>query len=169
MIGIIDYGAGNLGSVVKAFSSIDAPCRVLQKPEKISELKRLVLPGVGSFYSCVDNLRASGFDELVIEWLRDKRPFLGICLGMQLLFEGSQESPSAKGFGFLNGNVLRFEQFKVPQIGWNQVRKIGWSKLLYDIPDQAFFYFLHGYYVRLLGSGVATGTTDYGGEYRTEI
>ncbi len=169
MIGIIDYGAGNLGSVLKAFSSIGAGCRVLQKAEKTDTLKRLVLPGVGAFCCCIDNLKSNGFDEMVFDWLRRGRPYLGICLGMQVLFEGSEESPAAKGFGIFRGKAIRFCQNKVPQMGWNRVKRAGWSKLMYDIADNSFFYFLHAYYVPLPGSGTATGISDYGVEYTSVI
>lgn len=147
MIGIIDYGAGNLKSVRKAFDFLHAPNSVVRTAAECRGMERLVLPGVGAFGAAVGQLQERGLFSPLREWLAADRPFLGICLGMQLLLEGSEESPDAKGFGVFHGQCLRFEHGKVPQIGWNELRLTLPHPLFADIADGTFFYFIHGFYV----------------------
>jgi imidazole glycerol phosphate synthase glutamine amidotransferase subunit len=168
MIGIIDYRAGNLKSVIKALNHIGADCCVIRANEKHEPIERLILPGVGAFGSAITELRSSGLYQFVDEWLAANKPFLGICLGMQVLCEGSDEADDMSGFARLPVRARRFRSGKIPQIGWNQVRKTGNSRLLKGISDNSFFYFLHGYYVPIV-NGFTAGTTDYGTEYASVI
>ena len=161
MIGIIDYGAGNLRSVRKAFDFLQVPNSLIRTAAEWRGMERLVLPGVGAFGAAVGQLRERGLFSPLREWLADDRPFLGICLGMQLLLEGSEESPDAKGFGTFPGRCRRFEHGKVPQIGWNELWPALPLPLFSGIADGTFFYFIHGFYVPpLSGPGVAA-ETDY--------
>jgi glutamine amidotransferase len=169
VIAIVDYGAGNLKSVRKAFDHLGAASRVVRSRAELKSAERLVLPGVGAFGSAVEKLKASGLFEGVEEWLRSGAPFLGICLGMQLLFEGSAESEGVAGVGFLEGSCLPFQAGKVPQIGWNQLTVEKGSRLLRGIENGAFFYFLHGYYVDPQETNAVTATTEYGVSYPSVI
>jgi len=165
MIGIIDYGAGNLLSVKKAFDYLGTESRIVSTVKEFDNADRIVLPGVGAFGTAAGRLKESGFYELIKEWLQSDRSFLGICLGMQLLFESSFESTGADGFGFFLGHCLRFNKGKVPQIGWNRIEIIKDSKLLEGIPDGSFFYFLHSYYAATKKEDFVVASTQYGINY----
>jgi glutamine amidotransferase len=169
MIAIIDYGAGNLRSVQKAFDHLGFHSQVVRSRAELKGAERVVLPGVGAFGRAMEKLKGSGLFDSVEEWLRSGAPFLGICLGMQLLFEGSSESPGVEGFGVFDGTCLPFEEGKVPQIGWNQINLLGGSRLLHGIDDGSFFYFLHGYYVDPRETETVTATTQYGVRYASVI
>ncbi len=169
MVVIIDYGAGNLMSVKKAFNFLGVKNQVATTPEQIKNADRIVLPGVGAFGAAVRKLQESGFFEPLQEWLKKDRPFLGICLGMQLLMETSVESPGFSGLSFLKGNCQRFESGKVPQIGWNRIQFERPSRLFKNIADGSYFYFLHGFYIQPEDSGVVISTTDYGVVYPSAI
>lgn len=168
MIGVIDYGAGNLLSVVKALNHIKADACLVRSIDDWKSIDRIILPGVGAFGSAIENLHARGMFQAIAEWIENKKPFLGICLGMQVLCTASDEAIDTPGFSMISGTVQRFPEGKVPQIGWNQVRKMRSSRLLHNIPDNAFFYFLHGFYVPLLPQ-VTTATTEYGIGYTSVI
>ncbi|MBN2620083.1 imidazole glycerol phosphate synthase subunit HisH [candidate division WOR-3 bacterium] len=168
MIGIIDYGAGNLLSVKKAFDHLEIDACLVRRKRDCCGVERLVLPGVGAFGSAITALQTSGLYDAVAEWLELQKPFLGICLGLHVLCTGSSETNNVPGFNRIPCVVERFTRHKVPQIGWNQVKKIRSSLLLHNIPDNAFFYFLHGFYVPLLDK-VTTAKTDYGIEYTSVI
>ncbi|MDZ7260646.1 MAG: imidazole glycerol phosphate synthase subunit HisH, partial [candidate division KSB1 bacterium] len=133
--------------------------------EELTGVEKIVLPGVGAFGAAMEKLKESGFYESVREWLLSNKPFLGICLGMQLLFEESLESEGIKGLGLFRGKCLRFQKGKVPQIGWNQIKIERHSRLLEGIEDGSFFYFLHGYYVAPKNGDIVVATTDYGITY----
>jgi glutamine amidotransferase len=169
MIAIIDYGAGNLQSVKKAFDSIGAASRVFTTSEGLEGADRIVLPGVGAFGAAALRLGQAGFFDFLAGWIGRDRPFLGICLGMQLLLESSRESPEARGLGFLRGECLRFGERKVPQIGWNQVKILKKSRLLEGIKDESFFYFLHGYYIAPREQGDVAAVTHYGVTYPSVV
>ena len=161
MIGIIDYGAGNLKSVKKAFDFLEVKSVVIPSAEEWGAIDRLVLPGVGAFGAAAEQLRRRGLSALLREWLAADRPFLGICLGMQLLLEGSEESPEAEGFGIFRGRCRRFREGKVPQIGWNEVQPSRSHPLFSGIADLTFFYFIHGYHVPPLSDPSVAAETDY--------
>ena len=173
MIGVIDYGMGNLGSVANALSFLGAPARLLRGPEEMAECRALILPGVGAFGDCMANLRRHGYVEPVQAWIAEDRPFLGICLGLQLLCESSEESPGVEGLGVVSSPVVKFvpaPEIKVPQIGWNRVRGVPGREgpLFRGIPDGSYFYFVHSYY--LPGAeGWDVGRTVHGVEYTSAV
>lgn len=172
MIGILDYDAGNLGSVTNAFRFLEIPARVVRAPEELRGISAMVLPGVGAFGDCLQNLRARGFDKSVKTWIDAGRPFLGICIGLQALYEGSEESPAVQGLGIFPGRVRRFAEqaeLKIPQIGWNTVRQRQRDCPLFPgVPDEAYFYFVHSYRADASGPEVA-GVTEYSGEFASVI
>jgi imidazole glycerol-phosphate synthase subunit HisH len=166
MIAIIDYGMGNLQSVQKAFLQLGVSAEIFTEPRKINEASHLVLPGVGAFGDCIKGLEQAGFVEPVISWIKSGKPFLGICLGLQMLFTESNEGGRYFGLNIIPGKEDRFpviEGLKVPQIGWNQIKqtKLG-NPLLSNIPDNAYVYFVHSYYVIPENPAVTATTTDYG-------
>ncbi len=165
MIGIINYGAGNLHSVNKAFTFLNADAKILSWPEEINGITKLALPGVGAFGNTIKMLRKSGFFPIVKDWLQENRPFLGICLGMQVLLESSDESGIESGFGFFKGKNKKFTQGKVPQIGWNRVEAAAGSKLFSGIKNGSAFYFVHSYYAAPEDSVNICGKTTYNIEY----
>ncbi len=172
MIGILDYEAGNLGSVVNACHFLGVEARIIKSPQALAGCRAIMLPGQGSFGDCMGNLRRAGFEEPVKAWIAAGRPFLGICVGLQALYEGSDESPGVPGLGLLPGTIRRFRDqpgLKVPQIGWNQVRQRQRECPLFaNLPDEAFVYFVHSYYAEAGGEAVA-GTTLYGVEYASVV
>jgi glutamine amidotransferase len=167
-LAIVDYGVGNLRSVQKAFEHLGAAAEVTSDPARIVAAPAVVLPGQGAFGTCVEHLDALGLRAPVVAAARSGRPFLGICVGMQLLFDGSDESPDAPGLGVFRGRVVRFAaapERKVPQIGWNQLRVVRRVPALRDVADGAWVYFLHSYYPVPDEPDVAATTTTYGVEY----
>jgi len=169
MIAIIDYGMGNLHSVQKALESLGAKTQVTNKPQDLQDCDKIILPGVGAFDDAVLELKKQNLIPALIEQIKNKKIFLGICLGMQLLFERSEEANKAKGLSLLKGQVRRFKNkkgFKVPHMGWNQLRKVNSQcPLLRDIPDNSYVYFCHSYYPAPTDEGVIAATTDYGIEF----
>jgi glutamine amidotransferase len=163
MIAIIDYGMGNLRSVAKAFAHVGAEVVVTTDPEMVRRASHVVLPGVGAFGEAMDNLRRGGMIPVIEEVIGRGVPFLGICLGQQLLFEESEEMGRHAGLGILRGRVRRFGGgLKVPHMGWNQLRIVRPSPLLATIADGSFAYFVHSYYVDPADPDVVLATTDYG-------
>ncbi|NOZ60717.1 MAG: imidazole glycerol phosphate synthase subunit HisH [Calditrichaeota bacterium] len=169
MIAIIDYGAGNLKSVKKAFDFLGIESEIATAPEQMKRAEKIVLPGVGAFGAAVEKLQQSDFFEPLQKWLAQDKPFLGICLGMQLLMETSAESPDFRGLEFFKGDCLRFESGKVPQIGWNNVKFARESSLFKNIPDGSFFYFLHGFYLRPEDGEITSANSDYGVIYPAAV
>jgi len=170
MIGIIDYGAGNLASVKKAFDFLSVPNRVISSPRALAEVSAVVLPGVGAFGAAVEKLKSTGFFPVLRDYIKEDRPFLGICLGMQLLMESSEEAKGIEGLGIIKGTCERFRQGKVPQMGWNRVYKAKEKSRLFEgIPDGSFFYFVHSYYVAPEDETLVAGTTEYGIEFVSAI
>ena len=171
-IGMIDYGSGNLRSVSKALQTVGADvCRISLGPLS-NDLDALVLPGVGSFGDSVYHLRERNLFEPIGTWLANGRKFLGICLGYQLLFEESEESPGVAGLGLLKGKVQRFKApgIKVPQIGWNRLE---WTKSAFEhfpeLPKDPFVYFVHSYYPSPQERSIIAATTTYGEEFAAAI
>jgi len=173
MIGIIDYGMGNLGSVSNACRFLGLEASVLTRPEEMGGCSAVILPGVGAFGDCMDHLVRHGFVKPVRDWISDEKPFLGICLGLQVLLEGSEESPGVAGLGVLPGTVRRFpatRDLKVPQIGWNRVRQMKPGCPLFEgVPDDSFVYFVHSYYADTPQGDDVAGTTEYGLRYTSVV
>ncbi|HEX3084379.1 MAG TPA: imidazole glycerol phosphate synthase subunit HisH [Pyrinomonadaceae bacterium] len=169
-VAIIDYGVGNLRSVEKAFAANGCTAVVSSDEKVLRQAERLVLPGVGAFGACINNLVARGFDDLVRERVAAGTPLLGVCVGMQMLFQESEEFGASRGLGFLRGRVRRFSaDLVVPQVGWNQVRQQNSNPLFAGISDSAFFYFVHSYYCEPTEPEVIAGETDYGGRYASVV
>lgn len=168
-IGIIDYGMGNLGSVRNACSFLEFSAEIITAPEGLDTCDAIILPGVGAFGDCMQHLRDHGFVEPLKQWIADDRPFLGICVGLQVMFEGSEESPDQPGLGVFPGTVRRFQvpaELKVPQIGWNAVRAQGAECPLFaGIDDGSYFYFVHSFYVAPTDESLVAAVTDYGRDY----
>ncbi|WP_163327863.1 imidazole glycerol phosphate synthase subunit HisH [Desulfurobacterium thermolithotrophum] len=165
MIAVIDYGMGNLRSVSKALEHIGADVVVTDELQKLKDAKGLVLPGVGAFKDAVRNLKGKDLWETIIREVEKGKPLLGICLGLQLLFEKSYEFGETEGFGFIKGEVVRFElskEYKIPHMGWNQIYKKKESTLLEGIKEGEFFYFVHSFYVKPKDEKVKLTETDYG-------
>jgi len=168
MIAIIDYGMGNLRSVQKGFEHVGCQAQVTRDIGKISSARGVVLPGVGAFSACMENLGRLGLVEPIRDVVRQQKPFLGICLGFQLLFAESEEFGQQKGLDLFAGKVVGFHHqngLKVPHMGWNRIRKQKETPFLEGIPDGAYVYFVHSYYVVPQDAGVIATTTDYGGEF----
>ena len=164
MIAIIDYGMGNLRSVQKGLEKVGQNSFITGDPQQVAQAKGVVLPGVGAFADAMSNLRSSGLDQAVLKAIADGKPFLGICLGQQLLFEASEEWGLTEGLGIFPGRVRRFPEgdLKVPHMGWNQVEIQKDNPLLEGIPDKSAFYFVHSYYVDPVDPEVILGVTEYG-------
>jgi imidazole glycerol-phosphate synthase subunit HisH len=165
--GIVDYRMGNLASVSKAFEAAGARAFVSDEPSELGSSKLLVLPGVGNFAAGMENLSGLGLADFVIDWAADGKPLLGICMGMQLLFEESDEGP-AKGLGILPGRVVRLGgQVKVPHMGWNQVAPVRESEVFGSFGGR-YYYFVHSY-VCEADEKTAAARTDYGGEFISAV
>lgn len=166
MIALIDYGMGNLSSVLKAFLAVGATnIKLVSTSQEIADAQAVVLPGVGNFGDGAKNLQASGLDTAIKNAVHSGKPFLGICLGMQLLMESSEEAPGAKGLSIIKGQAVRFNNdcgLKIPQIGWNSVSKVKNHRCLDRIKDNEFFYFVHSYYVLPEDGSYLAGVTEYG-------
>jgi glutamine amidotransferase len=172
MIAVIDYGMGNIHSVRKALESAGAEVLVTNKAADIKQCDKVVLPGVGAFGDAVRELEETGLAGALREAGQEKKIFLGICLGLQLLYETSAESPDAKGLGILKGAVRKFEPgpgFKVPHMGWNQLRKRAECPLLKNVPADANVYFCHSYYVEPLDRETAAGVTQYSVDFASLV
>jgi len=170
MIGVIDYGAGNLGSVMNAFKRFNVPARFVSAPEELnpasSPFEKIVFPGDGHFSAAMASLNKSGYAQVLKEWIKADKPFLGICIGLQLLFETSEEAPpvdgaEVKGLSVISGNVKRFPGRKVPQIGWNRTKAKNDSKLFKGLNENNFFYYIHSYYVDPLNTDICAATAEY--------
>lgn len=168
-VGIVDYGAGNLHSVAKALARLGFDSRVVAAPEDMAGVDRLILPGVGHFGQAAGELEKRGLGGALKTWLRAGRPFLGICLGLQLLFGESEESPGVPGLGVFAGRCLKFRAGKVPQIGWNSVRMMRPVPLFEGLPADACFYMVHGYYAVPADEGIVLATTEYGVLYASAV
>jgi len=170
---IIDYGLGNLRSVSKALEAVGAKVEVTNDPDKISKAKAIVLPGVGAFQRGMENLRRINVIPFLVKAIKDGKPFLGICLGLQLLFTESEEHGLHRGLDIIKGKVKRFESsMKVPHMGWNSIKfKVSSSKFkVFDgIPSKSYFYFVHSYYAEPQDEAIVVATTEYGQEFVSAV
>jgi len=174
MIYIIDYNAGNLTSVVNAFKFLGADCRITDNPADVDRADGVVLPGVGAFGWAMDALRSRNLVDALKSYIKRDKPFLGICLGMQLLFEGSQESEGVEGFGVFPGiisklavfndlsNINKNQKLKIPHIGWNSVDIIQNNGIFKDVPNNEYFYFVHSYCAHVVDPKTSACKTEYG-------
>lgn len=169
-VAIIDYGVGNLRSVEKAFAATGCEGIVTADENELRNAQRLVLPGVGAFGACMKALSERGFDRLVREKARAGTPLLGVCVGMQLLFDESDEFGSTTGLGLLRGRVRRFENdLVVPHVGWNRIHQKRPHELFEGIADGSFCYFVHSFYCEPANKEVVAGETEYGARYASVV
>jgi len=175
MVAVIDYGMGNLRSVSKALETVGAQVKVTSNPEEIIEADAIILPGVGAFYRGIQNLRNLGILPALFTVIEEGKPFLGICLGLQLLFTESEEHGINKGLDIIKGRVRKFEPaVKIPHMGWNRVKSQVTSyksqvEIFDGVPDESYFYFVHSYYVEPENKDVALATTNYGVEFASAV
>jgi imidazole glycerol-phosphate synthase subunit HisH len=173
MIAIIDYGMGNLHSVQKALESLGGRALVVRDPLKLPDCDKAVLPGVGAFDNAMQELKNHGLDKALEQHIQNKKPLLGICLGMQLFFTESQEAAREKGLGILKGSVRLFAErkgLKVPHMGWNQLQiKKTDCPLLRGIAEKSFVYFCHSYYPDPADKGIIAATTEYGTDFTSVL
>ena len=165
MIAIIDYGAGNIQSVSKALRHIGCDCFITNKKDEILSADGAVLPGVGSFGDTVDSLNKLDIKETVIEFINSGKPFLGICLGLQLLFPGSDESKGAEGLGIFDGAITKIpngEGLKIPHMGWNSLTVKKGSRLFEGIEENPYVYFVHSYFLNAADKNIVAAQTEYG-------
>ena len=167
MIGVIDYGMGNLFSVSEALKRLDVPFFVSEKPEELGKADGLILPGVGAFKDAMVILNESGISDFIQDYVKTGKPLLGICLGMQLLFEESEEGGLSKGLGLLPGRVEKFpgtsemgETYKVPHMGWNRLKWVNPSPITKDL-EEDYAYFVHSYYVKTDNPEIIIGNASY--------
>jgi len=169
-VAIIDYGVGNLRSVEKAFAATGCDALISADDDTLRAAQRLVLPGVGAFGACMKALKERGFDRLVLEKAREGTPLLGVCVGMQMLFEESDEFGSTAGLGLLKGSVRRFgNELVVPQVGWNRIHQKREHVLFDGVGDGAFCYFVHSFYCEPRDEEVVAGETEYGQRYASVV
>lgn len=172
MIAIIDYGAGNLQSVKKALDFIGAESVITDNPETINACDKILLPGVGSFGDAMASMRAKNLVETVKQNALSGKAFLGICLGLQLLFEESEESPNVQGLGIFKGKIRRFPSdmgLKIPHIGWNSLEIKQKDTLFKGIPENSYVYFVHSYYLEAEDLTDVAAVTNYGIDFHSAI
>ena len=172
MVAIIDYGAGNLSSVKKALDFLGAESEITKDRDKIMAASHIILPGVGSFGDAMDSMNRRGLTKTVKEAALSGKPFLGICLGLQLLFESSEESPGVGGLGLLKGKIVEIPKdrgLKVPHIGWNSVSLKQTDGIFKGIDQNSYFYFVHSYYLKGADEDAVAATTDYGVEIECAV
>lgn len=165
MIAVIDYGAGNLRSVVKAFRYIGCEVSITDDPEQLAQAEAAVLPGQGAFGDAMHCLEHSGMIGPTLDFIHSGKPFLGICVGLQLLFEGSEESPGVRGLSAFPGRILRIPEapsLKIPHIGWNSLNLLRKGTLFEGLKENPFVYFDHSFYLKTDNRGIVTSTADYG-------
>ncbi len=164
MIALVDYGMGNLLSVHKALEYLNADVEIVTKPADLAKADSVILPGVGNFGEGVEHLNSSGLSDSIKNFIDTGKPYLGICLGMQMLMESSEEAPNVKGLGVFKGKVIKFpkNELKVPHMGWNSIDLKNESKYLKNIDNGKFFYFVHSYFVQPDDKSIIKATTNYG-------
>lgn len=163
MTALIDYGVGNLYSVAKAVSFVGGYVKITSDAEDLKRAEKIILPGVGAFGDCMKNLEATGLIPTILEQIAAKKFLLGICVGLQILFEKSEESPNVKGLGIFKGEVKKIsaENLKIPHMGWNAVN-FGESKIFAGLKNNSYFYFVHSYHAAPLDKNLISATSDYG-------
>ena len=164
MIAMIDYDAGNIKSVEKALLLLGQEVEVTGDPERILKAEKVILPGVGAFGDAMENLKRAGLDEVIRQVAAKRTPFLGICLGLQLLFERSDEAPGAEGLGLLEGEILKIpdqEGLKIPHMGWNSLHPEHGGRLFRGIEEQSYVYFVHSYYLKAKEESIVKASTEY--------
>lgn len=172
MIGIIDYDAGNIKSVEKALDYLGEKSMVTRDPQELLAADKVILPGVGSFGDAMENLKKYGLVPVIKKIVGDQIPFLGICLGLQLLFESSEESPGVEGLGILKGKVLRIpaeKDLKIPHMGWNSLHLQNQGRLFAGIPQETYVYFVHSYYLQAEDPSIVKATTWYGTQIHASV
>ncbi len=175
MLGIVNYSMGNLRSVQKAFELLGMPAQIIQTPAEIRQADKLILPGVGAFADAIAVLQSSGQADAIQDFVQTGRPFLGICLGLQLLMQTGYEDGRHAGLGIIPGDCTRFtvdqppQNLKVPHIGWNSVQARPHVPLFKGMPEGTHFYFVHSYFVRPTDQRHVAATADYGGEFAAAI
>ena len=168
MIGIIDYGAGNLYSVQKALNYLGLANSIASQPGELAVCEKLLLPGVGHFGSAMERLQATELLPALKDWLARDRPFLGICLGMQLLFSSSEEAPGASGLDFFKGHARPYLCRPRLQIGWNTVQTLK-ASAIWPLPANEYYYYVNGYSLRPADRKIVTAVSDYGGEFAAAV
>ena len=172
MIGIIDYDAGNIRSVEKAFAHLGEQTVVSRDPKVLMDAAKVVLPGVGSFGDAMGNLHKYGLVPVIHDMVNSGKPFLGICLGLQLLFESSEETPGVEGLGILKGRILRIPpapSLKIPHMGCNSLHLQNNGRLFRDIPEDTYVYFVHSYYLHAEEPEIVKAVTDYSTEIHASV
>ena len=172
MIGIIDYDAGNIRSVEKALSYLGEKTVVSRDPDILKSVDKVILPGVGSFGQAMENLHRYELVPVIRDMIEDGKPFLGICLGLQLLFESSEESPGAEGLGILKGKILKIPSspgLKIPHMGWNSLQLQNNGRLFRNIPQDTYVYFVHSYYLQAQEPEIVKALTGYGTEIHASV
>ena len=171
MIALVDYDAGNVKSVEKAIEKLGGEFILTSDPETVRNADAVILPGVGNFGDCMDKLISRGLDKAIRSFASSGKPFLGICVGLQLLFDESEESPGVPGLGILKGKIRRFpvsDELKVPQIGWNNI--ISCKGRLFDgINEGTYFYFVHSYYLEAANPSIVTSRAEYGVTFDSSV
>ena len=169
---IIDYDAGNIKSVQKALAKLGQEAEITSEAEKILAADRIILPGVGAFGDAMQNLRARGLDGVIHRAVDAGIPFLGICLGQQLLFERSDEAPGVEGLGILEGEILRIpaaKGLKIPHMGWNSLHLSHGGRLFRGVEEQSYVYFVHSYYLKARDGDIVKASTEYGVEIHASV
>lgn len=171
-LGIIDYGAGNLASVCNSFRAIGVEGKLVRTPADLTDITHLVLPGVGAFGDCAAALRKQNLAEPICQWISQDKPFLGICIGYQILFDSSEETPGAQGLGIFKGQVRRFVDngLKIPHMGWNAVTPLHTDDPIWaGMGDSPYFYYVHSYYPVPQDMALIAATSTYGDTFAAAI
>lgn len=172
MVAIIDYDAGNIKSVEKAMVLLGQEVETTRDPGVIRNADRVILPGVGSFGDAMGKIRQYGLEKVIRQVAEDGTPFLGICLGLQLLFERSDEAPGVSGLGVLKGEILRIPDvpgLKIPHMGWNSLEFPRKGRLFRNLPEKPYVYFVHSYYLKAADAGIVTAATEYGVQIHASV
>ena len=172
MVAVIDYDAGNIKSVEKAVIALGGDVRVTRNREEILRADHVILPGVGAFGDAMEKLHRYGLVDVIMETVQAHIPFLGICLGLQLLFESSEESEGVKGLGILPGRIVRLPEetgLTIPHIGWNSLRYPNKGRLFEGISEESYVYFVHSYYLKAEEPGIVTATTEYAAHIHASV